>query len=51
MRLNNKGWGLSTFIMFLCIFFIALIVLVIVANIIAGRDDRGPMELIESASN
>ena len=50
MRLNNKGWGLSSFIMFLCIFFIALLILVIVGNDLSCTSKRDPVDLIENAN-
>ncbi len=47
MKLNNKGWGLSTFLLFLLMFFITLIILVIVGNIISGDESRKIIEGIE----
>ncbi len=47
MKLNNKGWGLSTFIVFLVLFFIALLILVIVGNVISDNGGRSAVDLIE----
>jgi hypothetical protein len=37
MKLNNKGWGLGVFLMFLLLFFAMLL---IVANLVGSIDDR-----------
>ena len=47
MKLNNKGWGLSTFIVFLVLFFIALLILVIVGNVISDNVVINAGDLIE----
>ena len=50
MKLNNKGWGLTSVLLFLLLFFITLIVLVIVGNIISGTSSRDIIESIENAN-
>ena len=47
MKSNNKGWGLASFLIFLFIFFVALIVLVIVGNHLSGNGSREVIESIE----
>ncbi|MBQ7105284.1 MAG: hypothetical protein IJN90_05460 [Bacilli bacterium] len=37
MKLNNRGWGLGVFLLFLLMFFIMLM---IVANLIGSINDR-----------
>ena len=32
MKLNDKGWGIVTFLMFLCMFFVFLLLIVCLIN-------------------
>lgn len=47
MKLNNDGWGLSSFIVFLVLFFVALLILVIVGNVITSSGGRSAIDMIE----
>ena len=50
MKLNNKGWGLVTFLMFLLMFFMFLLVIAILCNRLNARFDSNNtyiMNLIE----
>ena len=38
-KLNNKGWGLNTFIIFIFVFLFALIVISILALVVDKKDN------------
>lgn len=47
-RLNNKGWGLSVFLIYIAVFFIAIIIITYIANRNGLGADVGANTIIEN---